>query len=336
MVDEVIVIDGNGTQIPCGYDRVEEVYAYIQPAGDVEVRINFVLIGAETYPPIILESDLGTCTTTMPNPNANAKVPLEITPNMGFLIQKVIITDSEGRDILSSRNEQGYYEYIQPASVVTIEVQYIYVLTVVNQFTDITEDLWHTPYVAYVYQHGLMDGVGDGLFAPDDITTRAMVAVILAKTSGEYIPKSQEQLFHDVELGGWYSDAIAWCKERGIVAGYDDGNFGAHDPITREQMLTIMYEFAKYNHLDTEIYYPERFATYADSPTVSFYAVTPFSWALGLNYIQLSSNELHPLNQATRADFAQILNYFLEANHNTQRVAMTSFSNLGALLGRLA
>ena len=88
-----------------------------------------------------------------------------------------------------------------------------------------------------------MNGVGDGLFAPDEITSRAMLVTILWRMEGQPAADTETN-FDDVADGTWYTDAVRWAASRGIVNGYGDGCFGPADPLTREQMLAILYRYA--------------------------------------------------------------------------------------------
>ncbi len=113
-----------------------------------------------------------------------------------------------------------------------------------NPFSDVkTTDAFFNS-VKYCNMNGLMLGTSDTTFTPDTITTRAMVVTTLYRIAGS--PKvNGTNNFKDVEAGSWYYDAVTWANENGIVLGYDNGNFGTNDNITREQFATIMYRYAK-------------------------------------------------------------------------------------------
>lgn len=335
-VDQILVTDTNGAEIPVAFDPVESYFVFMQPESAVEVAISYKKIPSTTHKPIIIENPEGECTPVNPNPQENELVALNILPKTGYMLQRTVVTDSQGNNVRTWINDDGAPEFRQPDSAVTIETFYTFVLDALEDFTDISQKNWYTPYVAYGVGQGLMNGTKANLFEPEAPASRAMVAVALATASGEYIPKVTDKIFHDVEPGEWYSDAVSWCKDRGIVTGHVDGTFCANDPVNLEQLVTIFYSFAEYSHLDMDIYAPERMAVYLDSPTISNYAMEPYQWALGLNYIQPQWRELRPMDHATRGEFAQMLCLFLENNSNLKRLELTSFTRMAQVFAQVA
>lgn len=314
MIETVTVKDGSGNLILRGYDWVDQVYGFTMPSGNVTISATFSIIPTVTYTPEVEVEGEGSHTLSTTSPTASEVVTIYPEPRDGWVISRVTVYDEKGNSVLCSKVSEGVYQYIQPSTPVKIIVCYRYVTETVENYVDIDYEDWYAAYASYCIENGLMNSTSTGVFDPDLSTSRAMVALILANVTGETIPTATSKDFHDVPLGEWYSDAISWCKERGIVGGYDDGNFGVNDPITREQMVTILRGFAGYMGYDTELYYPERLFAYSDSTAVSPYAVEPFQWALGLNYIQGDGNLIKAKDSATRAEFANILNFFLENN----------------------
>lgn len=95
-------------------------------------------------------------------------------------------------------------------------------------FTDVDETDWFYDEVVYVYANGLMDGVGGNRFAPDTATNRAMLATILYRLAGE--PDVSGDLpFTDVETGTWYTDAVLWAAQNGIVNGVAEGHLRSYE-----------------------------------------------------------------------------------------------------------
>ena len=81
-------------------------------------------------------------------------------------------------------------------------------------------------------KNGLMAGTSDTAFAPEGTLTRAMLAAILYRVSGTPAV-SAPPAFSDAEAGAWYSDAVAWAAETGVISGCNGGTFGVNDPATR-------------------------------------------------------------------------------------------------------
>jgi len=109
---------------------------------------------------------------------------------------------------------------------------------------------WAEVQIGALTARGLVSGNGSGYFRPEDSVTRAEFITVLAKyarDSGAYTAYTQEAPFADVLPGQWYYDNVAWAAEAGLVSGYGNGLFGPSDPISREQMAGILYNyFSKY------------------------------------------------------------------------------------------
>ena len=110
-------------------------------------------------------------------------------------------------------------------------------------FQDVSDTAWYAGVVQYVYDHNLMNGTSGNVFSPEEGTSRAMVVTILHRQAGT--PEATaENTFKDVADGQWYTDAIRWAAEKGVVNGYSSETFGPNDLITRQQMATILYRYA--------------------------------------------------------------------------------------------
>lgn len=110
------------------------------------------------------------------------------------------------------------------------------------QFEDIPAGAWYAEAVEYCRENGLMSGTAANRFEPDGAMTRAMVATVLYRGSGESAVTGNPA-FIDVEPNVWYSNVIAWANANGIVQGYGNGLFGTNDPITREQLDVIIRRY---------------------------------------------------------------------------------------------
>ena len=170
--------------------------------------------------------------------------------------------------------------------------------------TDVKMADWFYNEVQFVYENGLMSGTGEVTFAPNATTTRGMIVTILHRVEG--LPLASGLEFSDVAEGQYYTDAVKWASENGVVDGYGNGKFGPNDPITREQMAAILYRYAQIRQYDTSI--SGRIDTFADGDKVSDYAVEAMRWAVGMGFISgTSGNRLDPTGSATRAQVAALM-----------------------------
>lgn len=178
-------------------------------------------------------------------------------------------------------------------------------------FRDVRPEDWFYADVRYVYESGLMNGTAEGLFSPDLFTSRAMIVTVLWRLSGSpvvnyYMP------FADVDQASWYAEAVRWAASCGIVTGYDNGNFGPNDSITREQLAAILYRCATYRQEDTSIGADTNILSFTDAASVSEYAVPALQWACGAGILQGADGALLPAHPATRAQTAAILHRFCQ------------------------
>jgi len=177
------------------------------------------------------------------------------------------------------------------------------------KFTDVATSSWYYSAVKYMQDKGLMAGTSTTTFSPDMTTTRAMIVTILYRMENE--PAATASTFPDVAAGQWYSNAVAWAAANGIVSGYDNGNFGPEDIITREQMAAILFRYASFKGYD--VTKTANLSAYGDGTQVSEYAQSSMQWANGAGLIiGTDTNLLLPTGSATRAQVASILMRFLE------------------------
>lgn len=174
-------------------------------------------------------------------------------------------------------------------------------------FTDVDPSDWYYDSVRYVYEKGIMGGTDATTFSPDATTTRGMIVTVLHRLEGS--PYAAGADFSDVEPGQWYANAVAWASANGIVDGYGGGMFGPNDPITREQMASILYRYSqsKRNYL---VRNSGGFEDYTDSAEISEYAINAMKWAVGSGLISGDGGKLNAKGKATRAQAAAILDRY--------------------------
>ena len=178
-------------------------------------------------------------------------------------------------------------------------------------FLDVKESDWFYDAVSYAVENGLMSGMSEDIFAPNTPLTREMLVVVLYNVEGQ--PESTEaNTFTDVKGDMWYTDAILWANENGIVAGYDNGAYGVGDLITREQFATILYRYAQFKGYDTT-QGGMAVREFSDYENISDYARTAMAWAVNAGIMGgMDDGTLMPQGEATRAEAATMLMNFCE------------------------
>ncbi|MDD4121897.1 MAG: S-layer homology domain-containing protein, partial [Eubacteriales bacterium] len=179
-----------------------------------------------------------------------------------------------------------------------------------NPFTDVPGNSWYYDAIQYVHSKGLFTGMGQDTFSPNFTMTRAMLVTVLHRLAGT--PNANGDMFDDVMAGQWYSDSVTWAAESGIVSGYSSGLFGSNDPITREQMVTILYRYAK--EMGYNITASADLAGFTDAGQTSSWSQDAVRWAVAAGLISGKGNGiLDPKGKATRAEVALI---FMRFNNN--------------------
>ncbi len=179
--------------------------------------------------------------------------------------------------------------------------------TTADIFYDVPASSWYYNSVKSMTDKGYMNGTVPGKFEPDSTLTRAMLVTVLYRYACE--PESEGVSFDDVPKNTWYSDAVAWAADAGIVEGTEAGRFEPESNITREQLAAIMYRYCEAFGYDTSA--AGNIIKYSDSYAISDWAQTALIWTTGAGIIDgKDNNMLDPGGKATRAEAATIIERF--------------------------
>ena len=253
----------------------------------------------------------GTVTADPAAAKAGAEVTLTATPDEGYALSTLTVTDRFGDAVRVTEQADGTYTFTMPNGQVTVTATFVETeAPVAEPFIDVAEGDWFYDAVVYAYQNELMDGVGGNRFAPNSETTRAQLVTILYRLEGE--PAVSGDLpFTDVESGTWYTDAILWAAQNNIVNGVSDTEFAPGDDLTRQQLVTILYRYAEAKGYDVSA--SADLSGYPDADQVQDYAQPAMAWAVAENIIQgMEDGTLKPAGNASRAQIATILMRFCE------------------------
>mgnify|MGYP002746767501 CR=1 FL=1 len=175
-------------------------------------------------------------------------------------------------------------------------------------FTDVTNH-WAYSAIKRVYTRGWMVGMDEKTFAPDQQLSRAMLAVILYAMAGEPAVTG-ESPFTDVPAGCWYTDAIVWAAQNGIVCGFGDGTFRPNEAVTRAQAAVMLYGYAAFTGADVTA--RADLSAYSDAGQIPAWAMDAMQWANARRLIVgRDSSHLAPNGGATRAEMAAILSAYI-------------------------
>ncbi|SMC34615.1 S-layer homology domain-containing protein [Papillibacter cinnamivorans] len=181
----------------------------------------------------------------------------------------------------------------------------------VNPYSDVAEGSWYYDSVSYLSSRGLMNGVGGGRFVPGGSMTRGMAVTVLKRLSGD--DGSYTGGFADVPAGAWYENAVSWASAKGIVNGIGGGKFAPENPVTREQLAIMLWNYAKYMGYDVSVGEDTNILSYDDAFDISDCAYPALQWACGAGIMEGDGyGNLNPGDPASRAEVSQLIAGFIQ------------------------
>ena len=223
-------------------------------------------------------------------------------------------TESQVKEVAAADlDEAGWYvasinvlttaPYIQGTGIVAP-----FQLSASAAYADVDANAWYAEsvYTAASEGFGYMTGIpGTNLFLPEGQITRAQVAQVLYNMAGGNLDPSQTYptQFSDVEADAWYAAPIFWASQAGIVTGIGDtGTFAPNDPVTREQVATMLWRYMKAQGKDVSG--AADLAAYADGSSVSGWAAEAMAWAVDAEVFGVGTDVLRPQDDMSRAEMA--------------------------------
>ncbi|MCR5825208.1 MAG: S-layer homology domain-containing protein [Oscillospiraceae bacterium] len=181
------------------------------------------------------------------------------------------------------------------------------------EYGDLNTTGWYRSDVEWALKTGVMNGVSEDSFAPDENASRASVVTMLWRMAGQ--PAAEGSTFRDVDENSWYGAAVRWACAQGIVDGYGDGSFGPNGVLTREQLVTILYRAS--SDSDANAAEGAELSAFADADGVSVWALDAMRWACANGILNGTEGAdgallLRPTAEATRAELAAILHRLSE------------------------
>ncbi len=274
---------------------------------------------SSTYAVKAEPSEHGKVTASPTSASSGSTITLTVTPDSGYVLDTLTVTDSRGNEIKLTAQSGGKYTFTMPSGAVTVKATFAPLLGDTEKpcdggvdcpsrtFTDLGGvGTWYHESVDYALRNNLMGGYGNGLFGPNNNLTRAQLAQILYNREGRPAVTGSSP-FTDVANGAWYSDAITWAAANGIVGGYGGGLFGPNDNITREQLAAILWRYSRSPAATNKELH------FNDADEISGYALDSIRWAVEHGILNgFGDGRLGPKGLATREQVAQMLKNFIE------------------------
>lgn len=264
-------------------------------------------------PITVIQSNGGTISPDSMMAAKGENLSYQISADTGYQIKTVLV---DGQPVKLDENNCYHFISISRAHNIialfaktTNEAYYNWV----NSFTDISNNDWFYESVRYTASAQLFIGTEATVFSPDDAMTREMIVTVLWRLAGSpIVPDENKISFRDVSTDSYAYEAIRWASMFNIIEGYGDGTFGYGDPILREQLVTILFRFARsYVGVDVSLTDSTNILGYSDVLQISQGMAQPFQWAVGAKIIYgTSRTTLEPRGMATRAQVAAVFQRF--------------------------
>ncbi len=190
-----------------------------------------------------------------------------------------------------------------------------------KEFDDVKPGKWYYEGVMWCYENGYMTGESETIFAPSKDMTRAMLVTVLAAIAGvdTSADEYQQSPFVDVAAGKWYTGAVVWANQNDIANGISDDTFGYKNPVTREQLVVMVYQFMQMQGVDVSKVNENKYNACGDTDRVHSWAVEAMKWAVDNEIVSGTGTidgapQISPRDTATRAQIAVIVKAMLGKN----------------------
>ena len=277
-----------------------------------EAEDNFVQINGGT----ILSN--GKIFPTPKNKDGKSVVKTQITVNESFVGKEIEIKLKDGTTVKTIATDTTVEVYLPENAQVTNERYLETAIEIVDTtkiFRDVKSGKWYTDAINYCYSYGFVKGEQKDTYGIDKTITRGMFITILARMAGVETSgnanKTQTK-FTDVKSGKYYTAAIKWASENGIVNGVSAKEFAPDSPIERQQLCVMIVKFAKNQGI--EIKPTENKITFTDANKVGKYAKSAVEICQTADILNgfknASGYEIRPSDSATRTQAAKMLCVF--------------------------
>lgn len=183
----------------------------------------------------------------------------------------------------------------------------------VGEFDDVKAKQWYSESIRYCAQHNYMDGTGYRLFDADATITREMFVKILYNISNDYGFESNKVIpYTDVVKGSWYENAVSWAHFTNVTSGISKTEFGVGKAITRQEMVTMLYNYSHYRNYDLYVR-EDALPQFEDRDSIAGWAYNAMSWANDRGIVAgTSPTTVSPYKTAQRMEAAAIIERFAE------------------------
>ena len=268
-------------------------------------KIHTSVPSAPRYDVAVSDGAHGSVSVSPKSASKGSTVTVTVTPDKGYALETLAVTDKNGSALDLTDRGNGNYTFTMPSGPVTVTATFMDDNTMLNFFVDVPAGAYYYDAVLWAAEGGIVTGTDAVHFSPDASCTRAQLVTFLWRAAGSPVV-NYAMNFNDVDGGAYYAEAVRWAASLGIAGGYGDGRFGTNDFVTRAQVVTMLYRFAKAQGMDTT-QGGMAIREFDDFDAVPAYALEAMDWAVNAGVLKGDNNRLLPQDNCTRAQIVTML-----------------------------
>ena len=228
-----------------------------------------------------------------------------VTPDKGYALETLSVTDKNGSALDLTDQGGGKYTFTMPSAPVTVAATFMDDNTMLNFFVDVPAGAYYYDAVLWAAEGGIVTGTDAVHFSPDASCTRAQLVTFLWRAVGSPVV-NYAMNFNDVDSGAYYAEAVHWAASEKIIEGTTAETFAPDAAVTRAQVVTMLYRFAKAQGMDTT-QGGMAIREFDDFDAVPAYALEAMDWAVNAGVLKGDNNRLLPQDNCTRAQIVTML-----------------------------
>lgn len=260
---------------------------------------------APRYDVAVSDGAHGSVTVSPKSASKGSTVTVTVTPDKGYALETLTVTDKNGSTLDLTDRGNGKYTFTMPSGPVTVAATFMDDNTMLNFFVDVPAGAYYYDAVLWAAEGGIVTGTDAVHFSPDASCTRAQLVTFLWRAAGSPVV-NYAMNFNDVDSGAYYAEAVRWAASEKVVEGTTAETFAPDAAVTRAQMVTMLYRFAKAQGMDTT-QGGMAIREFDDFDAVPAYALEAMDWAVNAGVLKGDNNRLLPQDNCTRAQIVTML-----------------------------
>lgn len=268
-------------------------------------KIHTSVPSAPRYDVAVSDGAHGSVTVSPKSASKGSTVTVTVTPDKGYTLETLSVTDRNGSALNLTDKGGGQYTFTMPSGPVTVAATFMDDNTMLNFFVDVPAGAYYYDAVLWAAEGGIVTGTDAVHFSPDASCTRTQLVAFLWRASGKPVV-NYAMNFNDVDSGTYYAEAVRWAASEKVAEGTTAETFAPDAAVTRAQMVTMLYRFAKAQEMDTT-QGGMAIREFDDFDAVPAYALEAMDWAVNAGVLKGDNNRLLPQDNCTRAQIVTML-----------------------------